>query len=460
MQSAIDIFHYAQERLDASIVAIALIAVLGLCFGLPAGKAVRAGLTAGAGFIGLGLLFGVFEDVLAPAAQAMVENYGLSADIVDLGEAPVAAVVSASRIGAFILPLGIALNALMLATNTTRTINIDLLSYRYFAYTGVMVQSVAGSFPAGLAAAACNMIIVMIMADRMGPALEKHMGLHGISMPHGFAAAFTPVAFVMNKIVDYLPGLNRPKADMDALQKRFGIFGEPALIGIALGLILVALAERGAVPASELIFDSLAAAVRMGAVFMLLPKTVAFLTEGVGALADAARAFMRERFKNRGLVYIGMDAALGLGHPLVLTAASVLTPLSIFLAAVLPGNRMLPFDGLAHIPYLLAAVVPITGGALFRSLLVGTLTMTVMLYCGSGMSELLMRTAAETETYANYLGSFSSICGANPLTWVFVLLGRQRLTGLAVIAVISVGLALENRGLIVKDAKKTMKGNL
>ncbi|MDR1574095.1 MAG: hypothetical protein LBS24_07270 [Clostridiales Family XIII bacterium] len=454
MQAAIDILHSIQERTDVSMIAIALVAVLGLCFGLPAGKAVRAGLTAGAGFIGLGLLFDLFDGVLTPAVQAMVENYGLSLDIVDLGEAPVAAVVSASQIGVLILPLGVAVNVLMLATNTTRTINIDLQGYRYFAYTGIMVQSVAGSFSMGLAAAACNMIIVMIIADRMGPALEKHMGLHGISMPHGFAAAFVPIAFVMNKIVNYLPGLNRPKADMDALQKRFGILGEPALIGLVLGFVLVALAEFGAVPASDLLSDSLAAAVRMGAVFMLLPKVIAFLMEGVGALADAARAFMRKRFKNRGLIYIGTDAALGVGHPLVLTAASILAPLSVFLAVVLPGNRMLPFAGLAYIPYMLTAVVQITGGAFFRSLLVGALTMTVMLYCGSGMSELLMRAAAETETYANYLSGFSGICGANPLTWVFALLGRLSLTGLAIIAVISVGLALENRGLIVKSAKK------
>jgi PTS system galactitol-specific IIC component len=343
----------------------------------------------------------------------------------------------------------------LLATNTTRTINIDLSGYRYFAYTGVMVQSVAGSLSAGLVAAACNMIVVMIIADRLGPAFEKHAGLRGISLPHGFAAAFAPVAFVINRIVDYLPGLNRPKADMDAIKTRLGIFGEPALIGFALGLILVALAEFGAIPASELLSDSLAAAVRMGAVFMLLPKMVAFLTENIGVIADAARDFMRKRFKNRGLVYIGTDAVLGVGHPLVLTAALVLAPLSVFLASGLPGNRMLPAGGLAYIPYMLVPILPITGGAFFRSLLVGALTTTVMLYCGSGMAELLMSAAAETEAYTNYMGSFSSIQGANPLTWIFTVLGRLRYPGIAIIAVLSIGLALENRGLIVKEAKKS-----
>jgi PTS system galactitol-specific IIC component len=455
MQTAIDLFHALRENLDVSATAIVCIAVLGVCFGLPAGKAVRAGLTAGAGFIGLGLLFGVFEDVLVPAVQAMVESYGLPLGVIDLGEAPLAAIISASNIGALILPLGIAVNLLMLVTNTTRTINIDLLSYRYFAYTGIMVQSVAGSSVDGLIAAACNMIIVMIIADRMGPALEKHAGLHGISMPHGFAAAFAPVAFIANKIVDYLPGLNRPKADMDAIQKRLGLFGEPALIGLVLGFILVALSELGAVPVPTLLSDSLGAAVRVSAVFLLFPKTVSFLMEGVGALAGAAQTFLQKRFKNRGHIRIGTDALVGVGHPLVLTAALILAPACIFLAAILPGNRMLPFAGLAYIPYLLVSILPITGGAFFRSLLVGALTTVVMLYCGSGMTELFMRAATETESYANYMGNFSSICGANPLTLAFILPSRLHRTGIAIIAVVSIGLALENRGVIIKETKKS-----
>jgi PTS system galactitol-specific IIC component len=456
MQSATGVFHYIQERLDVSIVTIVFIVGLGVCFGLPASKAVRAGLTAGVGFIGLELLLGMFWRVLEPSVQSMVENYGLSAGVVDIGEAPVAAVVSASQIGAMIVPLGIALNLLMLATNTTRTINIDVLSFRYCAFTGAMAQRAAGSYPLGLAAAAFNMVIVTVIADRMGRRLEKHAGLHGISMPHGFSAAFIPVAFVMNKIVGYLPGINRLKADMNLMQKRLGIAGDPVVIGVAFGFLITLLGKLGAVPMPDLLFDSLLSAVQVGAVFMLAPKTAAFLMEGAGLFADAARAFMGKRFKYRDSVYIGMNALVGLGHPLVLTATLILTPLSIFLAVILPGNRMLPFAGLAFIPYILVSVIPITGGAFFRSLLVGALTMAVMLYCGSGVSEILMSAAAdaEAEIYANYMGSFSSIHASNPLTLALLTLSRLKWTGLAIIAVISIGLAMENRSMIIKEGRR------
>jgi PTS system galactitol-specific IIC component len=456
MQTAIDLLRYAQERLDVSAITIALIAILGLRFGLPAGKAVRGAFAAGAGLAGLFLMVGALESVLVPAVRAMAENGGLSADVLDIGEAPFAAVVSASRIGAWILPLGIAVNLLMLATNTTRTFKLDLTGYRYFAYTGILVQSAADSYPLGLAAAALNMAVVLIIADRTAPALEQYADLRGISLPHGFTAAFVPVAFVVNRIVDYLPGLNRPKADMDCIRKRLGVFGEPALLGFALGFAVALLANLGAVPVSDLAADSLSAAVRTAAVFALAPKILAFLTDGLRPFFEAAQSFAQRRRKNRSPVRIGLDPVCGFGSPLVLTCAPILLSLSVFLAAVLPGERMLPFAGLALVPYILVAVLPVTKGAFFRTLLVGAVTTAVMLYCGSGLSDLFMRAVAETgaEAYASGTDGFSSVQGANPLTWVMAALGGMKHTGLAIMAVLTLGLALQNRGLIVKEAKR------
>ncbi|MDR2356271.1 MAG: hypothetical protein LBE16_08780 [Clostridiales Family XIII bacterium] len=454
MQTATDLFRYIQEYLGVSALTIALLALIGLCFGLPAGKTVRAAFAAGAGFAGLGLLLGALEGVLVPAVQAIAESSGLSAEIIDIGEPPFAAVVSASPIGVWILPLGIAVNLLLLATNTTQTINIDLLSYRYFAYTGVMVQNAANSCPIGLAAAALNMVVVMILADGAASGLERNAGLRGVSMPHGFAAVFVPVARVMNRIVDYLPGLNRLKADMNLLQKRLGVFGEPALLGFAFGFAIVFAARPGAVP--DRIADALAAAVQTAAVFALAPKTLSFLIRQVRPFSNAAETRLQRRRKNRGRVFIGPDAVCGLGQPLVLTCTPILMLFSVFLAVILPGDRMLPFAGLAFVPYILVAVLPVTGGAFFRTLLVAAATTAVMLCCGSGMADALMRAAAEvgTEAYAGYTGSFSSVQAANPLTWAMTALGSLQYTGLAIMAVLTLGFALQNRGRIVKEAKK------
>jgi PTS system galactitol-specific IIC component len=193
----------------------------------------------------------------------------------------------------------------------------------------------------------------------------------------------------------------------------------------------------------------------MSAAFALTPKLLSFLTEGVRPVADAAEALARRRFKHRGVICIGMDAICGLGHPLVLACTPILTLLSLFLAVILPGNRILPFAGLAIIPYVLAAVLPVTGGALFRSLIVGAVTTAVMLYSGSGPADLFMQAAAGAgaEIPADYAAGFASVQGSSPLVLVSVALGRLRGAGIAIMAAIALFLALENRGVIVAEAQ-------
>ena len=198
----------------ASVMMPVIIFVLGIILGAPVGIALRAGLIVGVGFIGLGLVTGLLGGALGPAVQAMVAKYGLKMDAVDIGWVPAAAIAFASRIGSFIIPVGILVNALMLITGTTQTVNVDIWNYWHFAFTGAMIQSLTGDFWIGLAAAALNMVIIMVIADRTAAGLGKYNELPGISIPHGFTAAFVPIAAVVNLVLEKIPGLNKIKVDM------------------------------------------------------------------------------------------------------------------------------------------------------------------------------------------------------------------------------------------------------
>jgi PTS system galactitol-specific IIC component len=337
----------------------------------------------------------------------------------------------------------------MLITNTTQTVNVDIWNYWHFAFTGAMAQSLTGSFAIGVVVAALNMAIIMVIADRTGNGLEKYNGLPGISLPHGFTAAFVPIAAVFNKILDYIPGLKNVNVNMETIQKRMGVFGEPVLIGVVFGLIIGFLAKYEWKAVLQM-------AIQMGAALVLIPKMAALLMEGLIPISDAAQGFIEKRFKSRGKIFIGLDSAVGIGHPLCLTCALILVPLSIILAVILPGNRVLPFADLAVIPYIFVLIIPITKGDFIRSLIIGALTMIIMFYCGSDMVELLMATAAVADpaTYANYGSNFSSICdGSNPLTWAMVKLANLQWIGVGIMAVITIALAVWNRKKIIAEAK-------
>ena len=153
---------------------------------------------------------------------------------------------------------------------------------------------------------------------------------------------------LFNWIFDKIPGVRDIDINTDTLQKKFGVFGEPILVGTVIGLVIGVLAywDGGDVAAS--ITKVLSLGVSLGAVLVLIPKMAALLMEGLLPISDAASTFVNKHFKNRGKIYIGLDSAVGVGHPVTLAISFILVPLCIFLAVILPGNKVLPFADLHY----------------------------------------------------------------------------------------------------------------
>lgn len=55
-------------------------------------------------------------------------------------------------------------------------------------------------------------------------------------------------------------------------------------------------------------------AVKIAASLVLIPKMVALLMDGLTLISESAQEWMQKRFPGRQL-YIGLDSALGIGHP-------------------------------------------------------------------------------------------------------------------------------------------------
>lgn len=76
---------------------------------------------------------------------------------------------------------------------------------------------------------------------------------------------------------------------MDEAQKRFGVFGEPILIGSVLGIVIGVLAGYD-------VTKVLTLGVSLGAVLVLIPKMAALLMEGLIPISDAASEFIQNAF--------------------------------------------------------------------------------------------------------------------------------------------------------------------
>lgn len=456
-------FFGGVSSLGVSVVMPIVLTILGVAFGAGVGKSLKAGLTVGIGFIGLNLVIGQLMGTdLSQAVSAMVARFGLELSVLDVGWPAASAIAMGSVVGIIIIPLGLLVNIIMLLTNTTQTADVDIWNYWHFAFTGALVAIVLNNVAFGILAAIINEIVVLVIGDITAPQVEKSLGLPGVSIPHGFAGAYAPIAFAGDWILDHIPGVKDINVDIRGLQKKFGVFGDPVLLGSLIGLVIGILAGYSFLPqtvmvngAKKVIPGFLAIAVSMGAVMVLIPRMAALLMEGLLPVSDAASAFIQKKFTSRGKIYIGLDAAVGTGHPVTLTLALILVPVAVFLAVILPGNKVVPLADLACIPFMLVLVTPIVHENGFRGLIVGALILAVGFYIATDLSPLITTAAANVSFNMNGATAISSICdGANPLTWIIVRLGTpgNSFIGLVVLAVLSLALAFWNRQRILKEA--------
>ena len=454
MEVVIGFFQFI-SKLGVSVMMPIVLTILGCILGAGFGKSLRAGLTVGVGFVGLNLVINsLLGTTLSPAVQAMVSRFGLSLTVVDVGWPAAAAIAMGSTVGIIIIPLGLVINIVMLLTNTTQTVDVDIWDYWHFAFTGALLAIVTNNIAFVIIAAILNMIISMVLGDYTAPLVEESLGMPGVSLPHGFTTAYAPIAMAFNWVFDKIPGVKDININTDTLQKKFGVFGEPILLGTVIGIVIGCLAYWNPANVQESIIAVLSLGVSLGAVLVLIPKMAALLMEGLLPISDAASSFVESRFQNRGKIYIGLDSAVGVGHPVTLAISFVLVPLCIFLAVVLPGNKVLPFADLAVIPWMFVLITPVVRNNGFRGILIGVIVLIIGLYIATDLSPLITQAAANVQFDMGGAAAISSICdGANPLTWLIVRIGSfANGIGLVVVAAGALALAVWNRARIIKEA--------
>lgn len=465
MEAILDVFNFI-SGLGVSVVMPIVITILGCALGAGFGKSLRAGLTVGIGFIGLNLVINsLLGTTLAPAVQEMIDRFGFSLSVIDVGWPACSAIAMASTVGVLIIPIGLIVNIVMLLTNTTQTVDVDIWDYWHFAFTGALVTIVTDSVPMGIIAAILNMVIIMVLGDYTAPQVEKSLGMPGVSLPHGFTAAYAPIAMLFNWIFDKIPGVRDVNLDIENLQRKFGVFGEPMIIGSVIGIVIGALAYWDGADVAGSVTTILTTAISLGAVLVLIPKMAALLMEGLIPISDSASEFVQKRFQNRGKIYIGLDSAVGVGHPVTLTIAYILVPLVILLAVILPGNRTLPFGDLAVIPWMFVLITPIVNNNGFRGIIIGVIVLAVGLYIATDLAPLMTQAALDAGfDIAGATGAadttITSICdGANPLTWIITRLnGWLGFIGAGIVAAVAIVMAIWNRMRILKEAKEMRAG--
>ncbi|EFI4877323.1 PTS galactitol transporter subunit IIC [Salmonella enterica] len=383
---------------------------LALFFKVKPAKALRSSLIVGIGFVGIYAIFDILTSNVGPAAQAMVERTGISLPVVDLGWPPLAAITWGSPIAPFVIPLTMLINVAMLALNKTRTVDVDMWNYWHFALAGTLVYYSTGSFVLGLSAAAIAAIVVLKLADWSAPLVAKYFGLEGISLPTLSSVVFFPIGLLFDKIIDKIPGVNRIHIDPENVQKKMGIFGEPMMVGTILGVLLGIIAGYD-------FKHILLLGISIGGVMFILPRMVRILMEGLLPLSEAIKKYLNAKYPGRDDLFIGLDIAVAVGNPAIISTALILTPISVFIAFLLPGNKVLPLGDLANLAVMASMIVLACRGNIFRAVITAIPVIVADLWIATKIAPFIISMAKDVnfkmaEGSSGQVSSF--LDGGNP----------------------------------------------
>jgi PTS system galactitol-specific IIC component len=404
--------------LGAPVLLPIVIFVLGLILGQKPQKAIVSGLTLGAGFIGLNLVIGLLINVLNPAVGAMVKAIGVERDILDVGWGVAAAIAFGTTAGALIVPVSLSVNIIMLLLRLTKTLNVDIWNFWNHAFTASIVYLVSGNLVLGLIAGGIHAAICLIIADWGAKRIQKFYEIPGISIPHGWAITSVPIIVGVNWVLDRIPYIKDIQWDEGTIREKWGIIGNPLVLGTVLGVIVGIFAGYWNDPGKLLNLG-----ISIGAVMILIPKVIGLFMEALTAISESAKDFLKKNFAGREF-YIGLDSAILIGHPVTVAAAVILVPIVLMLSFILPGNRVLAFGDLAALAYFVSMVPAFSKGNLFRSVVSGIVIMSVVLWVCTSFGSSLTRMAVSIG-YEIPKGTvdITALSAGNWIAWVLFKIG-------------------------------------
>lgn len=325
------------------------------------------------------LVINTFVAQVGPSVQNMVARFGLHTDIMDVGWPARAAATWAYPLAAVVVFVVLGINILMLVLKATNCVMVDFWSYNHFIFCAAICYYASGSAIIGLICGAICAIVTFKLADWTQPVVEEEFGLPGVSFPTSNSISWAPLAYLLNKVYDHIPGLNKLQADPESIQKKFGVLGEPLMIGTILGAVFGILGGQRCCRRYDRCYvhrcyhgpDPEDDAGPDGGLFRLLMPLMELLN----------KKFSGNKF------HIGIDAALTIANPSCIAVGILMVPTTIILAMVLPFNRLLPISDIAYQAMWLSAYpVAFSKGNVVRSYISCVIFTIIMLFIATSLA--------------------------------------------------------------------------
>ena len=436
MQTVLDIIQYIVD-LGSYVFVPILMCIIGLIFGLKPSKAIKAGVTVGIGLIGVSIVSTLTADSLSPVINEMVKVLNLNLTAIDVGGSPAAAVGFGSLLGAALIIVILITNIVLVALKLTKTVNVDIYNFWYFAITAGFVQLLTGSYWLAILAGVTHAILGLKVADVMAHRTQEIIGIDAISIPHGFAAASAPLFMLLDKVYDRIPYLkHRKESEEESGEHGIGkvigsVLGQPIYLGLIMGLLF------GVVAGYD--FKGIAdVTMKTAAIMMLFPTMVKMIVNGLIPISNQAKKFFTTHFKDREL-YIGLDSAVTIGHPVTISVGFLMIPGFMVFAAILPGNTTLPLGEIPFAAFYVGFATIVHRGNRKRTIISSLIFIPIVLWISSWAAPLFTELASNAGlSYVQAGQQATTMALGNMFIWLPTVLAQTPVIGAGILIIIDI----------------------
>ncbi|MBU2699270.1 PTS system galactitol-specific IIC component [Sporomusaceae bacterium BoRhaA] len=349
-------------------------------------KAIICGITLGIAFTGMNVVLGFMFNSISPAAAAFVRSTGINLTTIDVGWSPVAAIAWAWPYALMVFPIQIAINVIMIALGWTNCLNVDMWNVWGKILTALMVTALTDSVALGLVAAGVEVVFELKNGDFMQKSIHKLSKLPDVTCAHVMNLEGVILAPI-NRMLDFVPILNKINVDSNKLKEKIGIFGENSVMGFIVG---GAIAAFGGYDMKGI----LTTAVQVATALVLFPLVANLFMDSLGPIAQAAGDFMKEKYNGREF-FIGVDWPILAGRSELWVASILLIPFELLFAVLLAKvgiSSVLPLASIINIGFVVSSLI-ITGGNLVRMLIMGIITTPIYLIVSSQFAPIFTKYA-------------------------------------------------------------------
>ncbi|MDR1853065.1 MAG: PTS galactitol transporter subunit IIC [Propionibacteriaceae bacterium] len=368
-----------QQILNAGAVVMLPIVMflLGLILRMKIGKAFKAGLMVGIGFAGINLVINLLMTTVQPAIDYYKSLGTTGYTTVDIGWAAMGASSFSVPFAAPAILLVFGLNVVLVLLGWTKVLNVDIWNFIHFLIPATLAYALTGNLWVGLGTAVFLGIITLFFAQWIAPKWESFYGLEGTTCStFSFITYAYPLGWLINWLFDRIPKVRDIDVSLEKISDKLGVVGDPAFIGLVVGIFLGCITLQ---PWTTVLTMGMGTA----AVLVLLPKMVSVMMEGLAAIGEGAKAFMKRHTKDDRELYIGMDIALALGDPTAITVTVFMIPLAVLYAFLIPGMTYFPLGLLTVIVYMVPMISLATKGNVFRTLIGSAIYLFFVEFCAN-----------------------------------------------------------------------------